>query len=194
MVAFAFLGIETVAVTAFEARSSRSLRLPSQCIAFVTLLLYFLCLLSQCLNISWTNDHLPLIYGGIGDDRVTDTKDLSNPASTSPTILALWAWNKKSLASFLNGAMIFSVMSASNTSLYVASRTLYGIARDVPTTNWLGRRIHSLSVVVPKTGVPARALVFSAVFCIWLPFISLKGGYAVQYVGDLTLFLPGRAC
>jgi hypothetical protein len=37
-------------------------------------------------------------------------------------------------------------------------------------------------VVVPKTGVPARALIVSAVAFLWLPFLSLKGGYAVQYV------------
>ncbi|CAO2655112.1 Nn.00g101760.m01.CDS01 [Neocucurbitaria sp. VM-36] len=184
MVAFGFLGIETVAVTAFEARTSRSLRLPSQSIAYVTLLLYFLCLLGQCLNVSWKHDHLPLIYGGIGDGA-TDTKDLKDPASSSLTILALWAWEQKHLAGFLNGAMIFSVLSASNTSLYVASRTLYGVARDVPRSNLLGRWINGLSEVVPKTGVPARALVFSAVAFIWLPFISLKGGYAVQYLIEI---------
>jgi amino acid transporter len=181
MIAFGFLGIETVAVTAFEARTSRSLRLPSQSIAYIVLLLYFLCLLGQCLNVSWQNEHLPLIYAGIGDGA-TDTKNLKDPTSSSLTILALWAQGEKGLAGFLNGAMIFSVISAANTSLYVASRTLYGIARDVPTTNWLGKFLHSFSVVVPKTGVPARALVFSAVAFIWLPFLSLKGGYAVQYV------------
>lgn len=183
MVAFGFLGIETVAVTAFEARTSRSLRLPSQSIAYVTLLLYFLCLLGQCLNVPWTDPHLPPIYGGIGDGA-TDTKDLKNPASGSLTILALWSWDKKHLAGFLNGAMIFSVLPASNTALYVASRTLYGVARDVSRSNLLGRCINDLSVVVPKTGVLARALIVSAMALIWLPLISLKGGLAVQYVSD----------
>jgi amino acid transporter len=191
MLAFGFIGIEAVAVTAFEARSSKSLRLPSQCIAYVTLLLYFLCLLGQLLNVSWTSDHLPLIYGGIGNG-FKDTKDLENPASSSLTIIALWAWGKKSLAGFLNGAMIFSVLSASNTSIYIASRTLYGMARDVPTSNWIGRRIHSLSYVEPKTGVPARALVFSALSFIWLPFVSLQGGYAVQYVSNNNSFRLSR--
>lgn len=186
MVAFGFLGIETVSVTAYEARSSKSLRFPSQTMAYIVLLLYFLCMLGQCLNVSWTNDHLPLIYGGIGEGS-TDTKDLSNPRSSSLTIIALWIWNKKPLAGFLNGAMIFSVLSSSNTSLYIASRTLYGIAENVPTTSWLGRLLHSFAVVVPKTGVPARALIVSAVAFIWLPFINLKKGYAVQYVSSHCL-------
>ncbi|KAF2687944.1 hypothetical protein K458DRAFT_173161 [Lentithecium fluviatile CBS 122367] len=181
IIAFGFLGVETFAATAFEARSSRSLRFPSQTIAYFTLGLYFLCLLGQCLNVSWLSDHLPLIYGGIGDS-ITDTKDLMNPRSSSLTVIALWDWGQKGLAGFLNGAMIFSVMSASNTSLYVASRTLYGLALDVPTTSRAGRMLHSFSVVVPQTGVPARALIFSAMAFFWLPFVNLKQGYAVQYV------------
>lgn len=193
MIAFGFLGIETVAVTAFEARTSHSLRLPSQSIAYIVLLLYFLCLLGQCLNVSWQNGHLPLIYAGIGDDA-RDTKNLKDPTSSSLAIIALWNYGQKGLAGFLNGAMIFSVISAGNTSLYVASRTLYGIARDVPTTNWLGRFLHSFSVVVPKTGVPARALVFSAVAFIWLPFLSLKGGYAVQYVIEIFQISASVSC
>jgi amino acid transporter len=187
MVAFGFIGIESVALTAFEARSSKSLRFPSQCITYVTLFLYFLCLFGQCLNVSWTNDHLPFIFSAIGDS-FTDTKDLKEPASSSLTSLALWDWRKKSLAGFLNAALIFSVLSAGNTSLYIASRTLYGIARDVPTNSWIGQRFHSLSIVVHKTGVPARALVFSALSLIWLPFISLKGGYAIQCVSSVQAF------
>ncbi|KAF1963310.1 hypothetical protein CC80DRAFT_587744 [Byssothecium circinans] len=193
MVAFGYLGIETVAVTAFEARSSRSLRLPSQIIAYVTTGLYFLCMLGQCLNVSWVSDHLPLIYGGIGNS-VTDTKDLKNPSSSRLTILALWDWGKKSLAGFLNAAMIFSVLSASNTSLYIASRTLYGIALDVPTTSRIGRLLHSFSVVVPQTGVPARALVFSALAFFWLPFINLKQGYAVQYLIEIIQISASASC
>jgi amino acid transporter len=181
MVAFSFLGIENVAVTAFEARSSRSLRLPSQIIAYITLTLYFLCMLGQLLNVSWKSNHLPLIYGGIGNS-ITDTKDLFNPRSSNLTVIALWDWGQKGIAGFLNGAMIFSVLSASNTSLYVASRTLYGLALDIPTTSRLGRLLHSFSVVVPQTGVPARALIFSALAFFWLPFINLRAGYAVQYV------------
>jgi amino acid transporter len=122
-----------------------------------------------------------MIYSGIGNGT-TDTTDLENPTSSNLTIIALWAQGQKGLAGFLNGAMIFSVISSANTSLYIASRTLYGIARDVPPTNWLGKFLHSFSVLVPKTGVPARALIFSAVAFSWLPFLSLSSGYAVQHV------------
>lgn len=185
MIAFSFLGIESVAVTAFEARSSKSLRLPSQSIAYVALVLYFLCLLGQLLNVSWDNDHLPQIYGGIGNDTQEREQPLPEPGSSSLTIIALWAWGAnghKALAGFLNAAMIFAVMSAGNTSLYIASRTLYGLARDVPRTTRLGKMANNFSHVVPSTGVPARALLLSAFAFIWLPFVSLKSGYAIQYV------------
>ncbi|KAF2705203.1 hypothetical protein K504DRAFT_484560 [Pleomassaria siparia CBS 279.74] len=183
-VAFGFLGIETVAVTAFEAKSSRSLRFPSQYVAYLTLVLYFLCMIGQILNVPWNDENLPLIYEGIGNST-KDTKDLIDPKSSNLTIIALWDWHKRTLAGFLNGAMIFSVLSASNTSLYIASRTLYGLALDVPPGTWLGRQVHKLSTVVPQTGVPAAALIFSAVSFIWLPFINLKKGYAVQYLLEI---------
>ncbi|KAH3979022.1 hypothetical protein HBI38_092300 [Parastagonospora nodorum] len=197
MIAFSFLGIESVAVTAFEARSSKSLRLPSQSIAYVALVLYFLCLLGQLLNVSWDNKHLPQIYGGIGNDTQGREKPIPEPGSSSMTIIALWAWGAighKALAGFLNGAMIFAVMSAGNTSLYIASRTLYGLARDVPRTTRLGRLANGFSHVVPSTGVPARALLLSAFAFIWLPFVSLKSGYAIQYLIEIVQISSSISC
>ncbi|KAH7134922.1 hypothetical protein B0J11DRAFT_425375, partial [Dendryphion nanum] len=165
-ISFAFTGVETVAVTAFEAQTSRSLRLPSQSIAYTTTLLYFLCLLGQCLNVSWTSDHLPGRFA----------ENPHDPSSSSLTIIALWIWGKKGLAGFINGAMIFSCLSSGNTSLYLASRTLYGLALQVPRTNRLGKLCHSFSVVVPQTGVPAGSLFISAVAFVWLPFLRLQKG------------------
>jgi hypothetical protein len=78
MLAFGFVGIEAVAVTAFEARSSKSLRLPSQCIAYVTLFLYFLCLLSQFLNVS-SFDLLWNRQQHHQDGRSAQTPDIQQP-------------------------------------------------------------------------------------------------------------------
>ncbi|CAN9417229.1 unnamed protein product [Alternaria alternata] len=58
----------------------------------------------------------------------------------------------------------------------------------------LGKFLHSFSVVVPKTGVPARALIFSAGAFLWLPFLSLKGGYAVQYVIEIFQISASVSC
>jgi amino acid transporter len=181
LVAYSFLGVETVAVTAFEAKSSRSLRLPSQLIAYVILVLYGLLALGETLNVDWRNDHLPTVYNGIANSSDIPS-GLSSPVSSSMPVIACWNAGYKTLAGTMNGFLIFSVLSAGNTSLYVASRTLYGLARDVPETNFIGKWLHKASIVVPQTKVPAAALVISALSFIWLPFVQLKGGYAVTAV------------
>jgi len=177
-VAFSFLGIETITVTAFEARFSKSLRRPSQVMAYVAFLLYFLCALGEVLNVKWNNNHLPAIYGGIGNNTVPQSTE--DPQSTSMLVIAAWEAGYKDLAGFLNGCLIFSVLSASNTSLYVASRTLYGLTREADKHKL--RAIHVMSTVVPKTGAPAAAVVVSALSFFWLPFLQLKGGYTIQRV------------
>ena len=139
-------------------------------------------MLGQCLNVYWTDDHLPLIYGGIGNSFTND-QVLVNPNSSSLPVLAFFYWGRKSLAGLINGAMIFSTLSANNTSLYVASRTLYGLTRDVSTEHRLGRYIHKLSAVVKKTGVPAWSVTISAAAFVWLPFLAIPKGYTIQYVG-----------
>lgn len=180
LVAYSFLGIEIVAVTAFEAQYSTSLKYPSRIIAYAVFFLYLLCTIGETLTVRWTDGHLPLIYGG--GKNSNGTMD-GPPNSTSLIVNAAWEAGHKSLAGFLNGCLIFSVLSASNTSLYVSSRTLYGLTRDIPDTNWFGRRLNKLSLVVRKTGVPAAALLFSAVSFFWLPFLQLKAGYAI---GDVS--------
>lgn len=180
LVSFSFLGVETVAVTAFEAKYSKSLRLPSQIIAYVVFILYLLCAIGELLNIKWTDNFLPVIFGGV--DNSTTIGEPQYPRSNSMAVIATWQAGFHNLAGFLNGCLIFSVLSCSNTALYVASRTLYGMTREIPRTNFLGRLLNGLSTVVPATGVPAPALIVSALTFFWLPFVQLNGGYAVQDV------------
>jgi amino acid transporter len=78
--------------------------------------------------------------------------------------------------------MIFSVLSASNTSLYVASRTLYGLAVNVPETNAIGRQLHKIGHVMDN-GIPPWSIVLSALSFLWLPFVVTKGGYTISNVG-----------
>lgn len=121
-----------------------------------------------------------MIYGG--STSSTNAKILTPPNSTNLAVNAVWAAGHHVLAGVINGFLIFSVLSASNTSLYVSSRTLYGLAREIPDTTWIGKKMSGLSFVVRQTGVPAMALLFSAVSFFWLPFLQLKAGYAIQDV------------
>jgi amino acid transporter len=185
LVAYSFLGIEIVAVTAFEAKFSSSLKYPSRIIAYAVFSLYLLCTIGEVLTVSWRDSHLPLIYGGGKNSNGTTA---GPPNSTSIIVNAAWEAHHKKLAGFLNGCLIFSVLSASNTSLYVSSRTLYGLTRDIPDTNWFGKKLNRLSLVVPQTGVPAAALLFSAVSFFWLPFLQLKAGYAIGDVSSPIIY------
>jgi yeast amino acid transporter len=190
LVAFTFYGVEIVAVTAFEAKYSTSLTWPSRLIAYAVCLLYLLCTIGETLTVRWTAPYLPTMYGGIGNSSTPVDKPTTPPKSASFVINATLSAGYYDLASFLNGCLIFSVLSASNTCLYVASRTLYGMTREIPDTNWVGKRLNRLSLVVRQTGVPAAALLFSSISFFWLPFLQLQRGYAIQDV-RCTVSLSG---
>ena len=83
-------------------------------------------MLSQTLKAPWTSSDLPLIYSGIGEVNKR-AEEQSEPLTRILAVIALRKWNEGSLDGVLNGAIIFSVLSASNTALYIASRTLCGM-------------------------------------------------------------------
>ena len=137
---------------------------------------------------------MPFIYGGVGNGTTAEIP--SNPPSVNMIINAAYHAGYRDLAGFLNGCFIFSVLSASNTSLYVSSRTLYGMVREMPNSNWLYNKIRWMAKVPKRTGVPAVAILVSAVSFYWLPFLQLKKGYALQDV-SLQRFqanLPLHGC
>jgi amino acid transporter len=184
IVAYSYIGIEAIAVTAFEAKNSTSLKWPSKIIAYAIFVMYFLCTLGEVLTVKWTDPRLPLIYGGVGNGT-TSANTNTPPNSTIIVVNAAWAAGYRTLAGFLNGCLIFSALSASNTDLYVSSRTLYGIARDISPQSWLGKIVRFVHLsVVTQTGVPAGAILFSFLSFIWLPFLQWKGGYAIQDVSQ----------
>jgi yeast amino acid transporter len=61
------------------------------------------------------------------------------------------------LPGFLNGCILLFVISASNSDLYIASRTLYALA--------LGGAAPSIIAKTDKRGVPFISLGISAAFC-----------------------------
>lgn len=178
-IAYGFLGVEVTAVSAFEARDLRSLRIPSQTIAYFIFLLYLFCAIGEFLNVDWNNPDLPPLYGGI--NREAGTSVIPSPRSRAITVIATIQAGYKALPGFLNGCIIFSALSASNTSLYIASRTLYGMTRNVSPWQWFSW-LKPIGTVWHKSGVPMLALLLSAISFFWLPFLQLKGGYAIADV------------
>ncbi len=179
IIAYAFIGLESVSVAAFEARDLRSLRFASRWIAYFTIALYFFCAIGEFLNVEWSDGALPQIYGGINEASV----NIGEPVHKSRAIIVIAAFRAgyTRAAGLLNGCMIFSALSASNTALYIASRTLYGMTRRITPWRWL-RVLKFLGSVWPQTGVPMWALFFSFLAFYWLPFLQLRRGYAIADV------------
>lgn len=68
IIAYGFISVEMIAVTAFEARDLNSLRKSSQLIAYFISALYLFCVVGELLNVEWTNKALPQIFGGVHTD------------------------------------------------------------------------------------------------------------------------------
>lgn len=162
-------------MTAFEARSPGSLRLPSKTIAYFISFLYLFTALGEFLHVKWTDGHLQS-----NRDASTETPQQTYPISNNMAVIAIASFNKLAghnlhgLAGFLNGCHIFSILSASNSALYVASRTLYGLTRDLDDTTFVTRFLGKFNKVVRKTGVPAAALLASMLVLFWVPFLNIK--------------------
>ena len=179
IVAYAFVGIESVSVTAFEARDLRSLRVASQTVSYFVIAIYLFCGIGEFLNVEWSDGALPQIYGGANEASVKKGQAVHN--SRAIIVIAAFRAGYTRAAGFLNGCLIFSALSCSNTALYMASRTLYGMTRKI--SPWRSLQVLKfLGSVWPKTGVPMWALFISFLAFYWLPFLQLHGGYAVADV------------
>src|SRR2546430_645233 len=161
---FAYLGIELVTMTAFEARSpiKKSLGWPAKNIAWVVTAIYISTTFVFVLNVGWENSELPLYYdqgiSGLGSGPTKTCRGTNNnltnaeqkPSYAAPIIAA----NEANLSGgVLVSFFIYSTLSAANTGLYVASRAAYGLARDIRIQGgspWWVRMFAAPSLVEPK--------------------------------------------
>lgn len=176
-----------VSVTAFEARDLRSLRIPSRIVAYFVVSLYFMCAVGEFLNVGWTCESLPNVLGASETSVITTGRP---PCDKSPqrttAIIVIAARGYGHAPGLFNAFMIYACLSAANSSLYIASRTLYGMTRTI--NPW--RRfsvLKALGTVWHKTGVPMWALLISFISFIWLPFLQLKKGSAIDSVSHSLL-------
>ena len=168
---YSFLGVEVAAVTAYEARSVKSLRGPSNAIGYFIFALYLLVIIGELLTVSWLDGDLPVIYGAVHDHI--------NPTVRTRTIISIAALhaNYPQISGLFNGCLMYSSISAANTNLYISSRTLYGLGLKLP-SNKPFRWLHSLGAIWHKNGVPMFALLCSAIAFIWL--LVLQGAVNIS--------------
>jgi amino acid permease len=176
---YAFGGVEIIAVTAIEARDpSKSLKRPSRSIAIILAVAYLLSVLGFYLNVSWQDPSLP---------SMSSRANQHTTSGTSVVLIATGKSNIPGLSKFLNGCLIMAVFSAANTTLYVASRTLFGLTKTIkPGGPALSKLLYRLGTTNPSTRVPSWAVVVSALAFVWLPVTHVASNFSDRRVNIQT--------
>ncbi|KAI1092772.1 amino acid permease/ SLC12A domain-containing protein [Rostrohypoxylon terebratum] len=182
---FAYVGIETPAAIAVEARPPRmkpadaepfrqltnrgnigdTVRFSAKWVSVYACVGYTLSGILVSLSVDVTDKSLPRV------DWVTQT----NTTVTSPFVIAAELAGAPGVADAFNAFLIFTALSCANTNLFIASRMLFGLVNQVEggpdehwylnVLAWLGR--------TNSYRVPIRAVAVSAISFMWLPFLQL---------------------
>jgi amino acid transporter len=143
---FAYLGTELIGVTVGEAQNPRK-TIPRAIKLTFYRILFFYCLAVFFLGMLVPYDSKELAFANAKTAK----------ASASPFVLAIRLAGIKGLPGLLNACILLFTFSASNSDLYIASRTLYGLAEQG----------HAPKIFrwTDKRGVPVPALALSALMC-----------------------------
>ncbi|KAG8675804.1 hypothetical protein FPOAC1_001798 [Fusarium poae] len=151
---FAYLGTELVGVTVAEAQN------PRKTIPHAIKLTFYRILFFYCLSVLLVGMIVPY-----NSEELAFATTAKAGASASPFVVAGTIAGVKVVPHIINACICIFVFSASNSDLYIASRTLYGLASD-----------GSAPAIFKKTnkdGVPIYALGMSASFCL-LAFMNVS--------------------
>ncbi|KAL3463675.1 amino acid permease/ SLC12A domain-containing protein [Aspergillus heterothallicus] len=151
---FAYLGTELIGVTVGEAQNPRKTIPKAIKLTFWRIIVFYV--LSVLL--------VGMLVPYNSDDLAFATKAKSS-AAASPFVAAMK--NIPGLPHIINACILVFVFSAANSDLYIATRTLYGLARE-----------HKAPKIFAKTnnaGIPIYSLGFSSLFCC-LAFTSVSEG------------------
>lgn len=143
---FAYLGTELVGVTAGEAQN------PRRAIPKAIKLTFYRIVIFYCLSVLFVGMIVP--YNS--DKLSLATKVTGTNASASPFVAAAQIAGVKGLPSLLNACILIFVFSAANSDLYIATRTLYGLASD--------RSAPAIFRRTDSRGVPWVALIACTLF------------------------------
>jgi yeast amino acid transporter len=181
---FAYIGVELLTTTAFEARDPDVLRFPAATVGWFSTVLYALATGSFAANVFWKDPSLPMLFQQAlavitnpEKKAIYDELFKTQPVMTASPLIALYRVGYRFLPSFLNGCFMYSALSCANTALYVASRQLYGMTRTITVDRDSGpirRGLYWMSTVHPNTVAPWPAIAISGLLLCWLPFIKVS--------------------
>lgn len=168
---FAFLGTELVGVTAGEAQNPRKSIPKAIRLTFYRILVFYI------LSVLFVGMIVPYNSKALLDAVKAGSKGAS--AAASPFVAAATVAGINTLPSIINVCILIFVFSASNSDLYIASRTLYGLASDESAPR-IFRRTDS-------RGVPIYALAVASLFaCLSFMNVSSNSKVVFGYFVNLT--------
>jgi yeast amino acid transporter len=94
----------------------------------------------------------------------------------SPFILIAKASTITNLDHVLNAFILFTALTCANTNLYIASRTLFGITRNIRSDESMPAALAWFGVT-NRDRVPLRAMVITAIAFSWVPFLQGTKGF-----------------
>lgn len=144
---FAYLGTELVGVTVAEAQNPRKTVPKAIKLTFYRILIFY------CLSVLLVGMLVPY-----NSKQLAFAMKATTGASASPFVVAIELAGIKVLPHVINAAICIFVFSASNSDLYIASRTLYGLASNGNAPAIFKR--------TDSRGVPVYALGASALFAL----------------------------
>ncbi|SCU92965.1 LADA_0G00606g1_1 [Lachancea dasiensis] len=155
---FAYTGTELCGIVAAEARNPRkSVPRAIKLTLYRIVVFYVVTIILLGMTVAY-NDPLLL-----------RAKKMSTSAAASPFVVAIVNAQIPILPHIFNSCVLVFVFSACNSDLYVASRTLYGLAID--------RKAPQIFAKTNRWGVPYNALIVSILFCL-LAYMNVASGSA----------------
>jgi amino acid transporter len=177
---YAFMGVEVVAITAYEAKSPRELKTlqgPSKWMPVIISIIYIFSLLLVSLNVSWTDPMLPHLKSF----SAPQGNQTTGPPGNSAFLIAMYNANAgRGLPVTFSVLLCIGILSTANMCLYVSSRTLYGLTRDLPRSRWLSHFGSLNTRRVPRNALIASCIFYALVVGLWL-------GKAHGHVNDVWI-------
>ncbi|RPB05063.1 dicarboxylic amino acid permease [Choiromyces venosus 120613-1] len=168
---FAYLGTELVGVTVGEAQNPRKTIPRAIKLTFYRIVFFYV------LSVFLLGMLVPY-----NSDQLLFANKAKSSAAASPFVVAIKLSGIPHLAGILNACILIFVFSASNSDLYIASRTIYGLACEGKAPAFLA--------VTNKRGVPVYALGVSSLFSL-LAFMNVKDESKIvfgYFVNLVTIF------
>jgi len=156
--------------------------------------LYILGAILVSFDLRWDDPKLPRLswlainnthYTGSSSNSTFKQSDSAFVIAASDSVMT----GSHLLADFINVCVIITALTTANTTLYVASRTLFSLTKGIQDTSdssWI-KKFLAFFGKTNRRRVPMRAIAASTCFC-WAPFLYLgKRGYNLETVSG-TLY------